>query len=167
MEPDWIDQVLGRLSELQLGLPLDAYQVTGRISRIATRIAQRQDEIFGRFGLNRGDVGVLSALMTAKPSQPLSPTQLFKGLMLSSAGMTKRLDRLEQRGLVKRNPDPKDRRGVTIQLTDAGRRLTVKAVADNTKSEAALLSGLNARETRTLRDLLRTLLTRLEPASGG
>ena len=104
VEPDWIDRVVERLSQLQPGLPVDAYHVTGRISRIAARIAQREDEVFGRYGLNRGDVGVLSALHTSLPSHTLSPTQLFRGLMLSSAGMTKRLDRLEQRGLVKRKP---------------------------------------------------------------
>ena len=167
VERDWIDQIVERLSDLQPGIPADAYQVTGRISRIAARIAERQNEVFGRYGLNRGDVGVLSALRTASTPQGLSPTQLFRGLMLSSAGMTKRLDRLEQRGLVKRNPDPKDRRGVTIQLTESGRRMVTKAVAENTKNEVALLAGLNQRERRLLGDLLRKVLSRAEPPTGG
>src|SRR5438445_13685818 len=105
MEADWIDQVVGRWAELQPGLPFDAYHVTGRISRIAARIAQREDEVFGRYGLTRGDVGVLSALRTSPPPHTLSPTQLFRGLMMSSAGITKRLDGLEQQGLDKRNHD--------------------------------------------------------------
>src|SRR5947209_12925803 len=167
MEPDWIDQIVGRLSELQPGLPVDAYHVTGRISRIAARIAQREDEVFGRYGLTRGDVGVLSALRISPPPHTLSPTQLFRGLMLSSAGMTKRLDRLEQRGLIKRNPDPSDRRGITIHLTDSGRRLVARAVAENTKNEATLLAGLSGKERRVLADLLRAVLTTAEPATGG
>ena len=167
LERDWVDNLVEQWSGLQPALPIDAYHVTGRIARIAARIAQRQDEIFTRYGLNRGDVGVLSALLMARPSHTLSPTQLFRGLMLSSAGMTKRLDRLESRGLVKRRPDPKDRRGVTIQLSESGRRLVAKAVAENTKTEAALLSGLSAKERRLFGDLLRTLLRELEPASGG
>src|SRR5205809_7491251 len=137
---------------MQPELPVDVYHVTGRISRIATRIAQRQDEIFGRYGLTRGDVGVLSALRTSPPPHTLSPTQLFRGLMLSSAGMTKRLDRLESRGLVKRRPDPKDRRGVTIQLSESGRRLVTKAVAENTKTEAEILKGVSSKERRVLAD---------------
>src|SRR2546423_15434351 len=84
MEPDWIDQVVERWSALQPGLPVDAYHVTGRIARIATRIAQREDEVFGRYGLTRGDVGVLSALRTSPPPHTLSPTHLFRGLMMSS-----------------------------------------------------------------------------------
>jgi len=87
--------------------------------------------------------------------------------MMSSAGMTKRLDRLEQQGLVKRNPDKNDRRGVTIHLTEPGRRLLARAVAENTKSEATLLEGVTAKERRVLADLLRQVLSRVEPAAGG
>jgi DNA-binding MarR family transcriptional regulator len=167
MERDWIDEVVERWSALQPGIPADAYHVTGRISRIAARVAERQDEVFGRHGLNRGDVGVLSALRTAPAPHRLSPTQLFRGLMLSSAGMTKRLDRLEKRGLVKRTSNPKDRRGVTIQLTEEGRRIVAKAVAENTKNEVALLTGLNQKERRLLGDLLRKVLSQAEPSTGG
>src|SRR2546421_1065496 len=167
LERDWIDNLVEHWSALQPSLPVEAYHVTGRIARIAARLAQGQDEIFARYGLNRGDVGVLSALVMARPPHTLSPTQLFRGLMLSSAGMTKRLDRLERRGLVKRKPDPKDRRGVMIQLSESGRRLVAQALAENTRTEAGLLSGLSAKERRLLGDLLRTLLRQLEPASGG
>jgi DNA-binding MarR family transcriptional regulator len=167
VERDWIDQVVEGWSELQPGLPVDAYHVTGRISRIATRIAQRQDEVFARYGLTRGDVGVLSALRISPPPHTLSPTQLFRGLMMSSAGMTKRLDRLERRGLVKRIPDASDRRALAIHLTDRGRRVLARAISENTKSEAALLAGLGAKESRMLADLLRVVLSKLEPAAGG
>jgi len=167
LERDWIDNVVEHWSALQPSLPVEAYHVTGRISRIAARLAQGQDEIFARYGLNRGDVGVLSALVMARPSHTLSPTQLFRGLMLSSAGMTKRLDRLEKRGLVKRRPDPKDRRGVMIQLSESGRRLVAKAVAENTRTEAEILKGLGPKERRLLADSLRALLHELEPATGG
>ncbi|TMD22789.1 MAG: MarR family transcriptional regulator, partial [Chloroflexi bacterium] len=101
------------------------------------------------------------------PPHTLSPTQLFRGLMLSSAGMTKRLDSLEHRGLIKRNPDPNDRRGVTIHLMDSGRRLVARAVAENTKNEATLLAGLSGKERRALADFLRTVLSAAEPAAGG
>jgi DNA-binding MarR family transcriptional regulator len=167
VEQDWIDRIVDRWSELQPDIPSDAYHVTGRISRIAARIAERQELLFGRYGLNRGDIGVLSALRTSPPPHRMSPSQLFRGLMLSSAGITKRLDRLEARGLVKRNPDPNDRRGVSIQLTEEGRKLVNKAVAENTKSEATLLDGLTQKERRQLAELLRKLLSVAEPSAGG
>src|SRR2546421_10696268 len=67
LERDWIDNLVEHWSALQPSLPVEAYHVTGRIARIAARLAQGQDEIFARYGLNRGDVGVLSALVMARP----------------------------------------------------------------------------------------------------
>jgi len=97
--------VVERWSVLEPELDFEPYLVTGRVARIATHLARHQEEVFGRYGLNRGEVGVLSALRIVGPPHRLSPTKLFKGLMLSSAGMTSRLDRLEERGLVKRSSD--------------------------------------------------------------
>jgi len=164
---DWTDNLLARWGSLRPGLEMDTYQVTARISRIGLHIARHQEEVFGRLGLNRGEIGVLSALRTAGPSQRLSPTRLFKGLMLSSAGITSRLDGLESRGLVKRTPDPSDRRAVQVELTEAGRKLLDEAVAANTKSERELLGNLTAAEIASLARLLRKMLAGLEPGSGG
>lgn len=166
MNRDWIDGVVERWSSLEPGVDFNAYLVTGRISRISTHIARRQEEVFGRFGLNRGEVGVLSALRTAGPPHLLSPTQLFKGLMLSSAGMTSRLDRLESRGLVARQADPGDRRGILVQLTPRGRELVDAAVAANTAEEQDILAGLGPKEVEALARLLQMLLTRLEDLDG-
>jgi DNA-binding MarR family transcriptional regulator len=145
---------------------MEPYHVTARISRIGLHIARRQEEAFGRLGLNRGEVGVLGALRFAGPEQQLSPTRLFKGLMLSSAGITSRLDRLEHRGYVKRRRDPDDRRGVLVELTDAGREVLDKAVSANTGGEKELLSNLTKQEQKALADLLKKLLAGLEPSAG-
>lgn len=166
MDRDWIGRVVDRWSSLEPGVDFNAYLVTGRISRISTHIARRQEEVFGRFGLNRGEVGVLSALRMAEPPHLLSPTQLFKGLMLSSAGMTSRLDRLESRGLVARMADPRDRRGILVQLTPKGRELVDSAVAANTEEEQDLLAGLGPKDVEELARLLQQLLTRLEDLEG-
>jgi len=141
---------------------MEPYQVTARISRIGLHIARRQEEAFGRLGLNRGEVGVLGALRFAGPDRRLSPTRLFKGLMLSSAGITSRLDRLERRGYVKRHRDPDDRRGVLVELTDAGREVLDQAVSANTGGEKELLTGLTKQEQKSLAALLKKLLAGLE-----
>jgi DNA-binding MarR family transcriptional regulator len=160
---DWTDQLLERWTALRPGLEMAPYQVTARLSRIGLHIARSQEAVFDRFGLNRGEVGVLSALRTAGPPNRLSPTRLFKGLMLSSAGITSRLDRLEKRGLVKRTPDPNDRRGVLVELTDEGARVLEEAVTANTGSERELLADLSADEIAALASLLKKLLATLEP----
>jgi DNA-binding MarR family transcriptional regulator len=145
---------------------MEPYRVTARISRIGLHIARRQEEAFGRLGLNRGEVGVLGALRFAGPQQQLSPTRLFKGLMLSSAGITSRLDRLERRGYVKRRRDPDDRRGVLVELTDAGREVLDQALSANTGGEKELLSNLTTQEQKELAGLLKKLLAGLEPSAG-
>ena len=165
MARDFTDELLDRWSSVRPGIDMAPYEVTARISRLGQHIARQQEEAFAKFGLNRGEVGVLSALRTAAPPHRLSPTTLFRGLMLSSAGMTSRLDRLERRGLVKRIPDPGDRRGVLVELTSAGRKAVDDAVAANTSRERAFLGTLTAGEIAQLTRLLKKMLAAVEPAS--
>jgi DNA-binding MarR family transcriptional regulator len=164
---DWIERLVERWSAVAPELDFEPYRVTGRISRIATHLARRQGDVFGRYGLNRGEVGVLSALRIAGPPHRLSPTKLFKGLMLSSAGMTGLLDRLQERGLVTRSSDPSDRRSVVVELTSKGRELVDVVVAANADEEKEVVAGLTAAEASSLAALLQKLLSSLEDASGG
>ena len=125
---------------------------------------RRQEEVFAKFGLNRGEVGLLSTLRIAGPPHRLSPTRLARGLMLSSAGVTSRIDRLERRSFVRRLDDPNDRRGVIIELTDEGLAAVDAAVTANSASDRQLLSRLEPKELVQLEGLLRKLLGGLELA---
>src|SRR5207244_9069527 len=145
MERDWTEELLARWAKEQPGLDLRPYLATARISRMAQHIARSQETVFARFGLNRGEVGVLSALRTAGAKDRLSPTRLFKGLMLSSAGMTSRLDRLERRSLIRRVRDPADRRGGRIENTPQSRPPVARAGAAQTSAEGDTPAGLPRR----------------------
>jgi DNA-binding MarR family transcriptional regulator len=162
MTDDPTDRLLVGWDEARPDLQVGALQVTARLSRIGPHLARRQEEVFSRFGLNRGEVGALSALRIAGPPHQLSPTRLAKGLMLSSAGVTSRIDRLERRGFVRRLDDPNDRRGVIIELTDEGLAVVDTAVAANSASDRQLLERLEPQEIETLERLLRKLLAGLE-----
>jgi DNA-binding MarR family transcriptional regulator len=85
--------------------------------------------------------------------------------MLSSGGMTKRLDRLDGAGLIERLPDPSDRRGTLIRLTRRGKAIIDKAIETHARNEDDLLRALTASDRRVLDDLLRKLLVGLERAS--
>src|SRR3989442_10297505 len=161
---DWTDTLLDRFAGEPPRQDMEAYQVTARLSRIALHIARIQEESFGRFGLNRGEVGVLAALMLAGPKQRLSPTQLFKGLMLSSAGITSRLDRLESRGYIKRTRHATDRRSVLVEITESGRKVLDQAITADARREAEAVAALSRTERRNLAALLRKLIAGLEPA---
>ncbi len=162
MSRDLTDRVLTGWRDAIPELEVGALQVTGRLSRIGPLLARRQESVFSRFGLNRGEVGALSALRIAGPPHRLSPTRLGRGLMLSSAGVTSRIDRLERRGLVRRLADPDDRRGVIVELTDQGRDVVDEAVAAVTISDRQLLERLDSQEIAQLEAILRKLLGGLE-----
>ena len=130
MARDVLDRTVGGWQEARPDIDMTPLQITGRLSRIGPHLARRQEAVFERFGLNRGEVGALSTLRVVGPPHRLSPGRLGKGLMLSSAGVTSRIDRLERRGLVRRLPDPDDRRGVIIELTDLGIETVDGAVKD-------------------------------------
>jgi DNA-binding MarR family transcriptional regulator len=162
MTQDLTDRLIGAWRAAQPDLDTRALQVTARLSRIGPLLARRQELVFARYDLNRGEVGMLSALRIAGPPHRLSPTRLGRGLMLSSAGVTSRVDRLERRGFVRRLPDPDDRRGVIVELTDAGRVAVDAAVRAITVSDAELLERLSPEQLSALEDLLRILLAGLE-----
>ena len=164
MTDDQIDEVLGSWRSTRPSIDTGPLEVTGRLSRIGPLLGRRQEAVFSRFGVNRGEVGALSALRVTGPPHRLSPTRLGRGLMLSSAGVTSRIDRLERRGLVRRLPDPDDRRGVIVELTDEGARLVDEAVAAVAESDRQLLARLDADEIAQLQALLKKLLASLEPA---
>ena len=163
-QPDWTDALLNRLAATRSAREIEPFEVTARISRLSLHIARIQEESFGRFGLNRGEVGVLAALMLAGPKQRLSPTQLFKGLMLSSAGITSRLDRLESRGYLKRTRHATDRRSVLVEITESGRKVLDQAITADARREAEAVAALSRTERRDLAALLRKLIAGLEPA---
>jgi len=162
MAEDMTDQLLAAWRAARPELEVDALRVTGRLSRIGPLLAKRQESVFGRLGLNRGEVGALSALRVAGQPHRLSPTRLARGLMLSSAGVTSRIDRLERRGLVRRLPDPDDRRGVIVELTDQGLEVVDAAVAALAITDRQLLERLDAKEITQLETILRKLLSGLE-----
>jgi DNA-binding MarR family transcriptional regulator len=83
-------------------------------------------------------------------------------MMLSSGAMTNRVDRLESEGLVQRRPDPNDRRGTLVSLTDKGNALIDSALGEHIANERRLLAALDAEERAQLATLLKKLLVDLE-----
>jgi DNA-binding MarR family transcriptional regulator len=131
----------------------------GRLAEAAHVIARdRLNPLFARFGLQPGEFDVLATLRRSGAPFVLTPTQLYEATMVSSGGMTNRLDRLERAGLIERRPDPGDRRGVLVALTGAGRVLIDEAVTAHVANEHDLLAPLGAGEREMLGRLLGKLL---------
>ena len=112
------------------------------------------NEALAKWGLSRPSFDVLSALRRAGPPFCLTPKSLSESLMLSGAGMTSRLDRLESLFLIARLPEPNDRRSVKIQLTDRGVRLIDEVVPGIVEAQWRIISRFGAEQAEQLIDLL-------------
>jgi DNA-binding MarR family transcriptional regulator len=160
--PDHIDRILAQWRRERPDLNVSAMGLLGRLLRAAQLADATLSEGLAEHDLQTGWFDLLAALRRAGPPYELNPTQLMDATMLSSGGITKRLDRLADAGLVERKPDPADRRGTLVRLTRRGKATIDKAVETHAANEERLLKPLTAADRRTLDDLLRTLLAALE-----
>ncbi len=134
----------------------------GRLNEAAERaMRDHMNPLFARAGLQSGEFDVLATLRRSGEPYMLSPTQLYEAAMISSGGMTDRIDRLERAGLVVRRADPKDRRGKLIVLTDPGKHLIDEAIGRHVANEERLLLSLTQAEQETLSLLLKKLIAGL------
>jgi DNA-binding MarR family transcriptional regulator len=160
--PDHVQRVVDQWRRERPDLDVSAMEVLSRLWRFARRADVEIERGFAEHGLQPGWFDVLATLRRAGHPYELTPTQLLQTAMLSSAGMTKRLDRLVDAGLVERRPDPADRRGVRVKLTPHGVRTVNRAVEAHVAREHELLAPLTAREREQLDALLRKLLAGVE-----
>ena len=136
--------------------------VVDRVSAINKHLGRGFEETLADHGLNYGEYKLMLRLVTRTEDNRMSAGELSKSLMLSSGAMTNRLDQLEKSELIRRVRDPKDRRGVQVELTDKGRATIDDAVTEQAAKEIDVLSALSPRELTTLNGLLRKVLTSLE-----
>jgi DNA-binding MarR family transcriptional regulator len=162
-DEDAVDAVVSAWHRERPDLDLTAIGVAGRMGRLALVLGPAQERVFGKFGLQRGEFDVLAALRRSGPPYTLIPSELSATLMMSRAGMTSRLDRLEKAGFVERALDPNDRRSFRIRLTDAGFDAVDAAMTEHTANVSELLSGLSEKDLGLLDDVLRKLLGHLDP----
>jgi DNA-binding MarR family transcriptional regulator len=118
-------------------------ETVGRLLDAAGRVTrEHMNPLLAQAGLNVGEFDVLTPLRRAGEPYVLSPTQLYEAALISSGGMTDRLDRLERAGLVERRPDPNDRRGRQIALTAEGKRVIDDMIGRMVAMETKMLSVL-------------------------
>jgi DNA-binding MarR family transcriptional regulator len=154
---DDVDDILDQWRAARPELDPAPIGIVGRMSRLARELEARLEPVYRDHGLEPGWHDVLATLRRAGPPFRMRPTDLTASMMLTSSGTTKRLDKLEAAGLIAREPDPGDRRGTLIALTDEGRRVIDAVTADHLDNEARLLGALSPEEQNRLADLLRKL----------
>lgn len=129
-----------------------------RIQILAFNVNQSMEETLARYALDRRSFQLLGKLRRHGAPYRVSAGKLAAELRLSSGAMTNRLDRMEAAGLVRRLPDPGDRRGTLIEPTEAGHEAWDRTVGAQARREAEFSSVLTAAEKEKLHDLLRALM---------
>ena len=168
MQKDHVDRFLEQLE----GIPDLDYEVEGivdRINGLMKRFRRDLELTLAEHALSWADWKVLGSLWHGGSDHCCSPGELCAELELSSGAMTSRLDRLERAGLVRRKPDPDDRRGIKVELTAAGSDAWLESTNAQARKEALVAGALSKREQVQLNSLLRKLMLefeRVESAKG-
>ncbi|WP_433132962.1 MarR family winged helix-turn-helix transcriptional regulator [Micromonospora sp. CA-240977] len=163
MTHDAVDAIIGQWRDERPDLDdLLPMEVFGRVYRVAAAIGERTERAYQRLGIGRGEFDVLATLRRSGEPFNLSPKQLSDTLMLTTGGMTGRLDKLEKAGLITRTPDPSDRRSLRAQLSPSGRDLVDEAVGAGLAVQREALEKLDPADARRLAELLRELARAVE-----
>lgn len=156
---DEVDRIVAAWRRERPDLDVSPMEILSRVSRLARQLDLARKSSFSDYGIEGWAFDVLSALRRAGEPYQLSPSTLLQETLVTSGTMTNRIDRLVARGWVDRRPDPGDRRGVLVQLSDSGRATVDSALADLLVKEREILSGLTPAGSRKLAALLRELST--------
>ncbi|MFD1935310.1 MULTISPECIES: MarR family winged helix-turn-helix transcriptional regulator [Nonomuraea] len=157
-EQDAIDVILTQWRRERPDLDLSAMGVFARLAQVSRLVETEVERVFRRHGLRPGEFDVLAALRRSGPPYTLIPSELSEVLMMSRAGMTNRVDRLEAAGLVERSLDPADRRSFRVSLTEQGREVIDATLTEHAAGLARLAAKLGEQEADTLNSILRGML---------
>lgn len=155
---DEVDALVAAWQRERPDLDVTLMHVLSRVTRLARHLDLARREAFAAHDLEAGEFDVLAALRRAGKPYELTPSQLIAANLVTSGTMTNRIDRLEQKNLVTRKPDPNDGRGVLVKLTTAGQNAVDAALTDLLERERILLAGISKSERNQLADLLREIV---------
>lgn len=145
-------------------VPIEAMVLIGRLTEAAQIINDRHAAPFlAQHGLKLGEFDVLATLRRSGAPYALSPTDLYAATMLSSGGMTNRIDRLAKMGLVARAPNPNDRRSTMVSLTEKGFDLVDGMIGEHAAHKQNLIETLSGEERAQLSALLAKLIRGVDP----
>ncbi|MGH2688357.1 MAG: MarR family winged helix-turn-helix transcriptional regulator [Actinomycetota bacterium] len=162
LEKDRIDLVLEQWGARRPDLDLGSLGVLGRLYRLSRHVERAIDQKLSRFGIDGADLEILEALERSGDEGRLSPTELSEAVMMTSGGMSGRLDRLRRARLVERQPDPVDRRVIHVVLTSKGRETVRRVLPLHADAARECLQPLEEDQAGSLEELLRCLLLGFE-----
>jgi DNA-binding MarR family transcriptional regulator len=160
--PDEIDRVVEfwRTENPELDVVLKGLAM--RIRRAAQHLERAMRQNLAASGVDEfWEIEVLLSLKRA-PGNCRRAGELLREAQVTSGAITNRIDRLEQRGWVRRDTDPADRRQVVVSLTPEGLVQAAHVIATKNETERRVFSGVDRSRLEELNDQLRSLVTSME-----
>lgn len=162
---DEVSHLMAQWRRERPDLDVSPLAVMSRIDRLARHLDRERRGAFAAVGLEPWEFDVLSTLRRAGAGYQLSPGTLLRATLVSSGTMTNRINRLAGRGLVVRERNPVDGRGVQVRLTPKGGAIVDAALADLLRAERRVLHRLGSPEREQLARLLSVLLAPFDRAT--
>lgn len=159
---DHVDEIVAQWQRERPDVDVSGMALIGRVSRLERAIAPLLAEVFARHGLEAWEFDMLATLRRSGAPYQLTAGQLVSSMMITSGAVTNRIDRLESRGLIRRERDPHDGRVVRVTLTEAGLETIDAALPDHATNELDMIGVLEPEERETLIALLSKLTSSLE-----
>ncbi len=161
MGGDAVDRLLAQWGEQRPEIDFSGLGLVVRIDQLAKLQRRRTAEKLAALSLKTWEYDVLSALRRQGAPFELPASALARSSLLTTGAMTTRIDQLENRGYVRRFPDPDDRRGVRVALTPEGLALVDRALEARLAAASSCLNGLDGSDRRALETGLRKLMLEL------
>lgn len=166
-ETDWTDRHVARWRDhwVDISFNDEVEAVAVRIGKLHRYLKGTMQQAVAEVGLQDFEYETLHSLMIRDTPGTASPTDLADELGVSGAGMTGRLDRLEQAGWVQRTVAPNDRRRVVVEITKSGADIWRRAMAIRGSQEEEMVGALTAKERATINRLLKKMTLHIEARS--
>lgn len=158
---DHVDFVVAQWAQAMPSVDASSMEIFGRMARVQKHLERMRAEALTQYGFKEGEFDVLATLRRSGAPYRLTPTELYRSLLVTSGAMTNRLARLESAGMVERIIDAQDRRSAQVSLTDKGRALIEEAVGTHTEIQNLVLASLTLEQRQGLAELLKTVLSSL------
>ncbi len=156
-ETNLVDRIIGEYEKERPDLDVTPLDIFGRIVRINMKFLNYVNDFLDEYGLSVGLFDVLAALRRAGAPYQLKPSSLCELTMLTSGGMTGRLDQLERLGYVRRVLGIHDRRVMFAELTSEGLQVIDMLLEIHFDGERKLLEGMQEADQSELPRILKSL----------
>ncbi|WP_051461452.1 MarR family winged helix-turn-helix transcriptional regulator [Tomitella biformata] len=164
---DAVDDIVDQWAAQRPDIDVSPLQVFGRLHRVYLRYHSALNVLFDAHNINMASFDVLAALRRSGAPYRMTAGQLASTSLVTTGGITLRVDRLEKAGLVIRERDAEDRRIVYTQLTPEGLKVIDAVAGAHFTNESKLLAGLNQGESAELARLLSLLERSIDAETGG